>query len=292
MLLTLKSNRLRSTFLNLSFFYNFKTDARRTFCIGFYLFSIFFFSMTQLSPLSSSLAKLLFVLCLLSISSYACKTEEQGNASINEEAEALLDSLDMSPALVDDEPDCSPDDTYLICNRGLSFAPLGMSIADMHAEELEELGLSENDSLDYEMEYVRLNRSFSFEGGFILLEGEAILENDATDELLSASTLSRIRIESPLFHTLDGISPGASLEELQGYYADEEIFISSFGSIKAFADNPKYEFMMLNPEAHPNITYLLPDPGHRLYESNKDQETILLSSLPKTQKISSIVVSQ
>lgn len=253
----------------------------------------FYFSLYRMKQKTLPIRKIpaLSVFIGIAILLYACKPGSQSHDKPS--TGNLPDSNEtFNPPIADEEPDCSPDDTYLICNRGLSFAPLGMLIADLHAEGLEELGLSENDSLDYEMEYVRLNRSFSFEGGFILLEGEAIPENDATDELLSASTLSRIRIESPLFHTIDGISPGMALEELQGYYADEEIFISSFGSIPAFAGNPQYEFMMLNPEAHPNITYLLPDPGHRLYKSSNNKEEILLSSLPKTQKISSIVVSQ
>ncbi|MEM6804042.1 MAG: hypothetical protein AAF696_21740, partial [Bacteroidota bacterium] len=121
-----------------------------------------------------------------------------------EEEIILPDSVDTEGMVQDDE-DC-PYDTYTICNRGLSFAPLGLKIADLHLEEIEEV--EEADSLDTEMGYVRLNRSFRFGEDFILLEGDPLTEKAATDEDISNSNLSRIRIEASDFKTVDGVHSG------------------------------------------------------------------------------------
>lgn len=198
----------------------------------------------------------------------------------------LPDSIDTEGMVQDDE-DC-PYDTYTICNRGLSFAPLGLKVADLHLEDIEEV--EEADSLDTEMGYVRLNRSFRFGDGFILLEGDPLTETRATDEDISNSNLSRIRIEASDFKTVDGVHSGMSIAEIKKLYSAEEMDIISFASIPQFKDNPAYHFLILNPVKHPNITYLLPDPNHVLYESLNTEE-ISLNDLPDEGKISGIVVS-
>lgn len=232
----------------------------------------------------SSLYLLIFL--SLSLCLYSCQSEkeqEKQEEDIPTEAPLLSELVDTEK-----DKDC-PLAIDLICNRGLSFAPLGLQIADLHVEEIEDV--LESDSLDYEMGYVRLNRSFTFKDGSVLLEGGALPEADATDELLSASNLSRIRIESPQFKTADGIHVGMSIQQLQEIYTAEDISIASFASVPEFSGNPKYEFLMIYPEKHPNITYLLPDPGHQIYRKAQVEE-MQLNMLPKEGIISSIVVSE
>lgn len=222
----------------------------------------------------------------MSLSLSSCQPEKEQEKQ--EETVPGKDSLISELVDTEKDKDC-PVEISLICNRGLSFAPLGVQIADLHVEEIEDV--LESDSLDYEMGYVRLNRNFTFKDGSVLLEGGALAEEEATDELLSASKLSRIRIESPQFKTADGIHVGMSIRQLQELYTAEDISIASFASVPEFSKNPKYEFLMIYPERHPNITYLMPDPGHKIYR-NAQVEEIQLNMLPKEGLISSIVVSE
>jgi len=248
--------------------------------------SLFSTDMTHRNFLSSSSFIFLIILSISLLLS-SCQSENQKENKAKD-APVISDNTPEPELLTDKDKDC-PLELNSICNRGLSFAPLGLKIADLHVEEVE--GVVETDSLDYEMGYVRLNRSFMFVDGSVLLEGSAIPEADANDELLSASNLSRIRIESPRFQTADGVRVGMSIQNLQEIYTGEEISIASFASVPEFSGNPKYEFLMIYPEKHPNITYLMPDPGHQLYK-NAQVDEMELGMLPKAGKISSIVVSE
>lgn len=228
--------------------------------------------------------KVFYLLVLLSLLFSACGTEEKSEG--NYQAELNAGAVEDYRLSVDQ--DC-PGGLRVICNSGLSFAPLGLMIADLHAVGIKEV--EEADSLDYEMGYVRLNRSFDFEDGFILLEGDALTEDGATDEDISASKLSRIRIEANGFTTPDGVHTGMSVSELSDLYTDENLSVLSFASFEAFKDNPRYQFLILNPEKYPNITYLLPDPEHQIFEQLGNTGEIKFSQLPKEALISSIVIS-
>ncbi|MDW3649088.1 MAG: hypothetical protein R8P61_18610 [Bacteroidia bacterium] len=228
--------------------------------------------------------KVLCLIFLCSILFYACG--EKDKSQQNPQDELISDALEDSRLDIDE--DC-PGGLMVICNSGLSFAPLGLKIADLHAIGIEEV--EEADSLDYEMGYVRLNRSFSFSNGFILLEGDALTEEGASAEEISDSNLSRIRIEAKGFKTPDGVHTGMSVSELSELYSDEDLSVLSFASFEQFRDNPRYQFLILNPEKYPNITYLLPDPGNQLFEQLENKEDIKLSQLPKETMISSIVIS-
>jgi len=242
--------------------------------------------MTQSNYIFSKLFILSSVL-VLSVFIPSCNSEKQ-DKQMESTPDSLAESIDPQSLLgSEEELDC-PAGAMVICNQGLAFAPIGYPIADLHVEEIE--GVTESDSLDHEMGYVRLNRRFNFAQGSILLEGEAHLESGATDEILSASKLSRIRIEMDGLKTPDGVHSGMDMQSLRSIYQDDEISIISFASIPEFMGKPKYEFLILNPEKYPNITYLVPDPGHQLYKKFEGED-IYLSQLPSEIKLSSIVVS-
>ncbi|MEL6251736.1 MAG: hypothetical protein AAFR87_06985 [Bacteroidota bacterium] len=228
--------------------------------------------------------KSIFLLIILSLLCSACGTEEKSQQSLDDDL--LTDAIKDYRTEIDE--DC-PGGLMIICNSGLSFAPLGLQIADLHAEGIE--NVEEADSLDYEMGYVRLNRSFSFGDGFILLEGDALAEEGASAEEISASNLSRIRIEANEFTTPDGVHTGMRLSELHKLYTDDDLAVLFFASFEQFRDNPRYQFLILNPEKYPNITYLIPDPGNKLFEQLGNTEEIQFSQLPKEAIISSIVIS-
>ena len=228
--------------------------------------------------------KAFYLIVLLAFLFSACGKENK--SQLNLEDELIADAMDDYRLSVDES---CPGGLKVICNSGLKFAPLGITIADLHAYGIGEV--EEADSIDYEMGYVRLNRSFSFADGFILLEGDPLTEEGASAEDISASKLSRIRIEAKSFKPPDGVHTGMSVSELNELYTDENLSVLSFASFEQFRDNPRYQFLILNPENLPNITYLLPDPGNQLFEQLGSGEEIKLSELPKEALISSIVIS-
>ena len=55
------------------------------------------------------------------------------------------------------------------------------------------------------------------------------------------------------------------LSEISSRLKDEEVYVTSFAEKEVFRDNPKYEKLQIKSADDLHITYLIDDPGHRLF---------------------------
>ena len=161
-------------------------------------------------------------------------------------------------------------------NQGFFFARIGEYIAQVDTEDL--VPKSVEDSVENQGGYVWMTRTYHFEKGKIVLEGEFLDERQTNDTLLSASTINRLRIESPIFQTKENIHVGSLLSSLSAAYGD------SLLQAQALLD---YERIQVQA-ADSRLIFLINDPGNEL--SGKLGETPVISQLPEDVAISAIVV--
>ncbi len=185
-----------------------------------------------------------------------------GSSAISAEQQALLDCLA--------EPE-------QICQMGLWFAMLQDPINDL---PLEDLGPKEiADSVISEQGYAVVRRTIYLEEGSIMVEGEYIPEDQATEELLNATKVNRIYVRSRQYFTQDSLRVGDTMKKLLETYGLDQL---EAGSI------PDYETIVIPRPNDGHIVYHFRDPDNLIGSTSEGH--IEVGSLPGSWQIREIVI--
>jgi hypothetical protein len=84
----------------------------------------------------------------------------------------------------------------------------------------------------------------------VVVEGEPLASDPGNEARLGETRVNRIRIESPLFRTREGIRPGSPLSALMQAFPADSLILTPL---------PGYGFIQVQA-GRARIFYLLPDP--------------------------------
>jgi hypothetical protein len=174
--------------------------------------------------MQKSFLHLLVIIFSLLFAACNSKTAESGQKEVkNNQGVSIPDTIysdNYAYALSLADKKCLADSQYLICEFGVThIGSLGFPL----------------DELEFEAE-VKIKDTVFTQGGYqwrgkeiILADGSSVhLEGNFVDEgdpanQLEVSTVNRIRVESPLYQTPEGIKVGLSFGELKALIDEEQI---------------------------------------------------------------------
>lgn len=105
------------------------------------------------------------------------------------------------------------------------------------------------DSLEQRGGYVWLTRNIHMKSGSLLLEGNFLDEQAATDSLLQESRINRIRIQDPHFQTENGLRIGSTIAELMDQANPDDIGLThlpDFGYVDVQIGQSHIHFLILD----------------------------------------------
>lgn len=207
-------------------------------------------------------------LLILLIWGVSCKPVTNEDNSPAEVDTLLMDSISEADQLSADLA-CLMQ-AGVICELGLKVAPLGQPILQLPGGDL-----AEAEARDFVQEteaYAWFERTITLSEGQLILEGDFI-DNRATDleTQLAESKLNRIRIESPLFKTPEGIQVGDRIDTL----------MNRIGGEMVLTPLPNYGVIDLQPVSR-RLHFLIPATAEEL----SDEAVVL----PNDRQIKAIVV--
>ncbi|MEZ4829985.1 MAG: hypothetical protein R3C61_27435 [Bacteroidia bacterium] len=205
---------------------------------------------------------------------FVCWLSACGPASESKDQETAPDSLSTS-GMSKAEIECFSHPDF-ICESGLNFVRLGDYVSDVRLSTLSEAQVQ--DSLENGNGYIWLVRTLHMPEGKIIVEGEFLDERFASDSLISASKVNRIRVESPMFRTPADLHVGSTLAQLLEKYDAASIQVFSL---------PEYESINIQVGAE-HYLYLIRDKGNQIAQAEGNALTV--SSIPQQSVIAAIVV--
>ncbi|MFN0200961.1 MAG: hypothetical protein ACKVTZ_05545 [Bacteroidia bacterium] len=104
-----------------------------------------------------------------------------------------------------------------ICNQGLSFAQLGDSLASIKTEGAV---IAAKDTLFSTEEMQWKGKILQLSKGQVLIEGTQVHTSDGEIDDANGGNVRAIRIETPLFETIEGVKVGSTFSELKKLHAD------------------------------------------------------------------------
>lgn len=199
--------------------------------------------------------------------------DESGQNKGDQEEEYLPDSVNT-----DGMATVSPE--YLIESVGLSFADLGQMLEEMDTI-VPGMGILQ-DTLSTESGYKYATRTLHVEDGTVVVEGEYVREEDASQERIAQSFVNRIRIQSPSFQTKYGVATGMTIEALNEKFPGELFLINPI---------PAYQAIDITGAFDTHIHYLIHDPGNAIgLKAMEENVELTLDDLPKDKKLFAIVL--
>ncbi len=157
---------------------------------------------------------------------------------------------------------------------GLRFVRLQDSLASIQPQGSNLVSM--RDTLEHANGYIWLSRILDLQDGQIILDGDFIDDRQATQALIDASQVNRIRIESPSFETQEGLKVGSTFADLIKAFHDSTLYI-----------DPLPDFQMLQVQI-PNMGmyYLFEEPK----QLDSGQLDISPDHVPSDLPIKAIVV--
>ncbi|WNJ20408.1 hypothetical protein [Pontibacter sp. G13] len=199
---------------------------------------------------------------------------DQADQQNQTEEPAVMEGNEMDAAL-EAEIACRQE-PYQLCEAGINTIQLADIIADMTIPEWEIVEMT--DSLESRNGYDWLIRTVHLKDGNVFLEGNFIDSHAATDSMINASILNRIRIESPSIHSHHNLKVGDPVSKLAESHPVESLVavpIPDFGVIQVQI-------------AESHVFYLVPD-GGQTFETQEDG-SISWDQMPAGAQIQSMVL--
>ena len=175
----------------------------------------------------------------------------------------------------------APDDAFelRIEDSGLPFFHLGESFFKLDSVDipypLTEVQLLKEDG------YVWMMREMVLDTGKIVFEGDFFDESRVTEELLQESSLSRIRVESPMLQLENGIKTGMTYGRLKSHYPESTWELTYI---------PNYKMVDIMASESASIHFLVPGPPTLFPDSLQDFIEVSPEGLPEDLEIAGIVL--
>lgn len=223
--------------------------------------------------------------CLL-IFALACGNEAQQQAP---EQDIVPDSVNMDGMVMSAEDAACLAQSYRICEVGIPHAYLGLQFDQMDSSAWTGARILDQVVQRDGFKWMERRIILPEDNGQLVLEGLAVEAAYAIDSLLSQSTISRIRIESPVYETGNHIKIGTAVSRLFELYPDAKFEVISLMD---------YETISLQVPSLSGIIYQIRDEANQLASGaagtfmDQDSTFKVLDAavIPKSARISAIVV--
>lgn len=129
--------------------------------------------------------------------------------------------------------------------------------------------------------YVWMMREMVLDTGKIVFEGDFYDEKRVSEELLQESSLSRIRIESPMLQLENGLKTGMTYGTLKTFYPESSWELTYI---------PNYKMVDIMSSEAASIHFLIPGPPTMFPDSLNDFVEVSPDGLPEDLQIEGIVL--